>query len=234
MISELAWPPPPWLGVVPPQALAFSLFPGRARAGSWVLLLFSCHFCACFSKLPEQNWAETSSQPASAACWGRHWAACGAGNQPSALPVGGMQQPPGPAPCVEGCAGAVLAGGGEPCFPLRSQGAGVGTGEVWSQTLLMLWSYQAPRRAGFGAPWGTSPWALGELGALGGGCCPERRSLPPFLPCPLGRGASFQGPEITLWCRQPGAAPGATLSLAGGTQIPSKEDGTDCQSLHPC
>lgn len=112
MISELAWPPPPWLGVVPPQALAFSLFPGRARAGSWVLLLFSCHFCACFSKLPEQNWAETSSQPASAACWGRHWAACGAGNQPSALPGGGMQQPPGPAPCVEGCAGAVLAGGG--------------------------------------------------------------------------------------------------------------------------
>lgn len=51
MISELAWPPPPWLGVVPPQALAFSLFPGRARAGSWVLLLFSCH-----SVLVSQNY----------------------------------------------------------------------------------------------------------------------------------------------------------------------------------
>lgn len=41
------------------------------------------------------------------------------------------------------------------------------------------------------------------------------------LKSPCGAGSPEQLPE-------------QRFPLQGGTQIPSKEDGTDCQSLHPC
>lgn len=103
--------------------------------------------------------------------------------QPS---LGGMQQPLGLAPRMEGCAGAVCAGSepclGQPCSPRVAEGLESGLGRPGPRPSRCCGSVKLSA-AGLGelkGPWGTSPWALGESGASGGGCSPEDRSRLPF------------------------------------------------------